>query len=370
MNAPGLYVHVPFCRSKCPYCDFASECAPARVPDYLAALAQEAALQRERNPETFDSLYLGGGTPSCLRPDELASLFASLRAAFRFTPDAELCVEVNPGDVDRTLLDCLRSLGATRLSVGVQSFDDRELRFLRRRHTSAEARAALRLIRRTGFFGLGVDLIHGLPLQDWPQWRQSLEAALDFEPEHLSCYGLTLTDSTPLGQAEQRGDFELPDEVVQVELFTRTSDLLSAREYEHYEVSNFALGPAHRSRHNQKYWQGVPYLGLGPAAHSFDGRGRSWNHRELDAYLHALSQGRLPIEGFEALDAEQRRLEALALGLRTVEGVPLAIAARNPDAPALLTRLEAEGRVRLTQERVFATTRGFLVADAMARMLA
>jgi putative oxygen-independent coproporphyrinogen III oxidase len=369
MQRPGLYVHVPFCRTKCPYCDFYSECAPERVPAYLGALERETRLRQDAHP-SYDTLYLGGGTPSSLSPDELATLFMGLRGTFRLEPGAEITLEANPGDLGQPLLDALAALGVNRISVGVQSFDERELRFLRRRHSVRQARAALRRVRHQGFASLGVDLIHGLPLQDWEPWRQNLEAALDFEPEHISCYGLTLEEHTPMGQAAERGDFELPDEATQAELYLRTSELLSQRGYEHYEVSNFALGSAHRSRHNQKYWHGAPYLGLGPAAHSFDGRSRSWNHRSLDDYLAALDAGRLPMQGFETLDAGQLRLEELSLGLRTVEGVSLRVAAQNPDAPALLTRLEAEGRVQLETDRVLPTPRGFLVADAIARMLA
>jgi oxygen-independent coproporphyrinogen-3 oxidase len=365
----GLYVHIPFCGSKCPYCDFYSINDDSLIPGYLAALDIEARLYRDQFP-AFDSLYLGGGTPSWLGDAHLAQLMKTLRRCFQFGPDSEINLEANPEDITPDKLALFRDLGINRLSLGVQSFDEAELRFLGRRHTAARTRRALALIRAAGFANLGLDLMYGLPGQTLDAWRKTLKTALSFPPEHLSCYQLTLTDDTPMGRMAAAGQVRLPDEETQREFFLLTAGLLHERGYLHYEVANFAREERYRCRHNLKYWTHVPYLGLGPAAHSFDGRRRWWNFSSVEKYCAALNAGRPPVAGAETLTPAQIRLEALYLGFRTQEGVSLAAIREQPHGERLLRELTQAGLVRVRHDRVVATAPGLVVADRLPLWLA
>jgi putative oxygen-independent coproporphyrinogen III oxidase len=360
--AAGLYVHVPFCRIKCPYCDFYSSTGPPE--GWVQALKREAALYQGRFGP-FDSLYLGGGTPSVLAQPDLAELFAALAETFLFAPDTEVTLEANPDDLNADVLSRLRALGVNRLSVGVQSFDEDELRFLGRRHTARQTREALSLARQAGFERLSVDLLYGFAGQSRARLAASLEEALSFAPEHLSCYLLSLEPRTPFGERHARGELGRLCEEEERDFFLFTAETLRSRGYEHYEVSNFARSPAFRSRHNQKYWRHVPYLGLGPAAHSYLGRERWWNVRSVDRYREALGAGRLPVEGQETLTDEQIWLEKLYLGLRCADGVPVELLRASPGWEAVVTALEAEGLARLEESRLSLTLEGLLVADRL-----
>jgi putative oxygen-independent coproporphyrinogen III oxidase len=360
----GLYVHIPFCRSKCPYCDFYSVSDDSLIPGYLAALDTEARLYREQFP-AFDTLYLGGGTPSWLGDAHLAQLMKNLRRHFAFAPNSEITIEANPDDITADKLALFRDLGINRLSLGVQSFDEAELRLLGRRHTAARTRRALGFIRAAGFANLGLDLIYGLPGQTLDAWLKTLETALSFAPEHLSCYQLTLTDDTPMGRMAAAGQVRLPNEETQREFFLRSARLLEERGYLHYEVANFAREEKYRCRHNLKYWTHVPYLGLGPGAHSFHGRRRWWNFPSVEKYGAALNAGRPPVAGAESLTPAQIRLEALYLGFRTREGVGLATIREQPHGERILRKLTQAGLVRVRRHRVVATAPGLVVADRL-----
>lgn len=370
-TSSGLYVHIPFCKTKCPYCDFYSVTDDTLISAYLAALEAEARLYRDRFP-AFDSLFLGGGTPSLLTSAQLAALTTSLRRTFSFAPDSEITIEANPDDLTADKLALFRDLGINRLSLGVQSFNEGELCFLGRRHTAAQTEQALSLIRAAGFTNLGLDLMYGLPGQTLEGWTETLEKALSFAPEHLSCYQLTLTPETPMGQRLAEGQLTPLDEETQREFFLLTADLLTARGYLHYEVANFARqGPQAGSlchyccRHNLKYWNRTPYLGLGPGAHSFLARRRWWNFSSVEKYCAALSAGAAPVAGEETLTPEQIRLETLALGFRTCEGVSLAIIREQPGGDAMVAALTQAGLVRVDHDRVIATASGLVVADRL-----
>jgi putative oxygen-independent coproporphyrinogen III oxidase len=360
----GLYVHTPFCRSKCPYCDFYSITATDRVPAFLAALDNEARLYRDQFL-LFDSLYLGGGTPSLLGEAQLTVLMETLQRNFAFAPNSEITIEANPDDLTPDKLALYQDLGINRLSLGAQSFDEKELRFLGRRHTAAQTMRALALIRAAGFANLGLDLIYGLPGQTTAAWLKTLETALSFVPEHLSCYQLTLTDDTPMGRMAAAGQVRLPIEETQREFFLLTARFLPERGYRHYEVANFAREEKYRCRHNRKYWTRAPYLGLGPAAHSFDGRRRWWNFSSVEKYCATLTAGRPPVAGAETLTPAQIRLEALYLGFRTQEGVSLATIREQPHGESLLRELTQAGLVRVRRDRVVATAPGLVVADRL-----
>jgi putative oxygen-independent coproporphyrinogen III oxidase len=367
----GLYVHIPFCKSKCSYCDFYSITDAGLVESYLAALDAEARLYRDQFG-AFDSLFLGGGTPSWLGEAHLAALMNILRRHFTFAPDTEFTLEANPDDITAEKLAAWRDLGLNRLSLGVQSFDEAELRFLGRRHTARQTQAALALIRAAGFTNLGLDLIYGLPGQSLDAWTHTLKTALGFAPEHLSCYQLTLAPDTPMGRLAAAGRLTLPDEETQRQFFLSTAEFLTARGYLHYEVANFARqGPPagglchYCCRHNLKYWTRTPYLGLGPGAHSFLAERRWWNFPSVKDYCASLDAGRLPLAGSETLTPAQTRLETLALGFRTREGVSLTTLRELPGSGAALAELTEAGLVRVERGRVMATDRGLVVADRL-----
>lgn len=374
--APGLYVHVPFCSAICPYCDFAVvKGSEARRRRFVETLLAEIELATN-HAQPFDTVYFGGGTPSLLAEEELARVLAAGREKLGALDDAWIFLEANPEDVTPASLASWRRLGVRTLSLGVQSFDDGELRFLGRRHSGDEARRAVAAAVGAGFETVSVDLIYGLPGQERAAWQRNLEAAVALAPQHLSCYQLTVNEGTPFGRQRDRGRLREMPEPEQAERFVATHEVLAAAGYPAYEVSNFALGPAHRSRHNAKYWDHTPYLGLGPSAHSFDGRRRFWNERNLSRYSDRVSAGERPLAGEELLSREQLALEALMLGLRTVSGVDLAAFRRRHgvDLEAAnrerLPRLAEEGLLTLETGRLSLTTRGLAVADALAAEIA
>ena len=399
-SPPGLYVHIPFCVRKCGYCGFYSITDRSLIPDYLAALRREMDLYRGR-VISFDTLYIGGGTPSVLPAAELEKLIACIRTAFTIAPDAEITFETNPADITESLLAVLRRSGVNRLNIGVQSFDDSSLALLGRRHTALQAIDAIHRARDAGFKNIGLDLIYGLPSspvggetaavtggrkppsspaggatspeadRSFASWLATLDTAIGLNPEHLSCYQLTVEDGTPLAERCRTGEISLPDEEIQAELFLKTSETLEKEGCAHYEVSNFAR-PGEESRHNRKYWDHTPYLGLGPASHSFDGRTRRWNHRSVEIYIRELAAGRAPVEAAEILTDEQLRLEALFLGLRTRSGIRLDTFRRRygqdllEEKGEILARLEREGLLEIREGFLRPTRAGMAVADSLA----
>ena len=363
-HLPGLYIHIPFCKTKCPYCDFYSITDDGAVSSYLAALDAEARLYRDQFRE-FESLYLGGGTPSWLGEADLAKLLKILRRHFNLAPESEITLEANPDDITRKNLTLWRELGFNRLSLGAQSFADEELRFLGRRHSATQTHAAIDQIRAAGFTNLGLDLIYGLPGQSLAAWLKTLETALQKKPEHLSCYQLTLAADTPMGREAARGMLIPLSEEAQRQFFLATDQSLTRQGYLHYEVANFARAEELFCRHNRKYWTRVPCLGLGPAAHAFDGRRRWWSFSSLEDYCSSLNQGEAPLAGQEILTPEQIRLETFYLGFRTREGLPLAVISEHPRDEAVLAELVAAGLVRVDRDRVKPTARGLVVADGL-----
>ncbi len=406
---------------------------PARRAAFVDGLIAEIGLWREEAAGwgSFDTLYLGGGTPSALAPGDLARLLAALRHSLPLAADAWIGMEANPEDVTAERLAAWRGLGVAMLSLGVQSFDAATLRFLGRRHGPAEARRAVEMSLAAGFATVSIDLIYGesgsgsrtgqraaggesgeeatsaeggSPNRTasadsgrsvdgtrgvdqgegasaseatgnaaLKRFRRDLEQAAALAPQHLSCYQLTLHEGTPFGFRAARGEMSELPEAAQAQLFHLTHSLLAARGYDGYEVSNFARGPAHQSRHNRKYWDHTPYLGLGPSAHSFDGRRRWWNERKLHAWEARLAAGERPVAGSETLTAADLALEEVMLALRTAAGIDLAgfrrrhgfdLAARNRH---LIASLVATGRLAERNGRLVPTLAGLAVADSLAR---
>ena len=370
---PGLYIHIPFCLSKCHYCDFYSLTSISAVPDFLDALFKEMEMYRNRF-NSFDTVYIGGGTPSLLSPQQLENILVRIWGNFDLISDSEITVETNPADLNRSYLESIREIGINRINIGVQSFDQKVLNFLGRRHSLMQALSAVEASRKAGFHNIGLDLIYGVPGQSIDSWLDTLKQAVAFSPEHLSCYQLTLEPKTPLGKRYQAGEFSIPGEELQYEFFMKTSQFLEGAGYIHYEVSNFARGTELASRHNQKYWDHSPYLGLGPAAHSFQDNQRWWNHRCLDQYLAAINAGNLPIEETETLTMEQLRLEALYLGLRTKKGVCLQDFKNRyncdlfTEKKKMLDKLQEEGFISIQEGHLSPTPTGLAVADSLSQI--
>jgi oxygen-independent coproporphyrinogen III oxidase len=318
----GLYIHIPFCLSKCGYCSFYSIKSVDLIPEYIAASRKEIKYYSNIF-SSFDTIYIGGGTPSLLCAVQIDDLISTVNKYFDIDPKAEITMEINPGDVSFDYFQALRKSGINRLNIGIQSFDDKILRLLGRRHSSFEAIAAIEAARAAGFDNLGIDLIYGMHGQGIKSWINNLQKAVSYNPEHISCYQLSLGNKTPLYKKYSSEGWHLPDENTELKLFSTTAEKLEDSGYIHYEVSNFARFDKLKSRHNQKYWQHVPYLGLGPAANSFLNNKRWWNKAAVKTYLNEIAHGKMPVDETETLSSEQMQLEALFLGLRTKEGIDL-----------------------------------------------
>jgi oxygen-independent coproporphyrinogen-3 oxidase len=369
----GLYIHVPFCTSVCPYCDFAVTIAgDERRTAWVEGVIREAESHADIGLR-FDTVYFGGGTPSSLGLDQIHRILDAVRRCFEVARDALVFLEANPEDVSSGSAAVWRDLGIGFVSLGVQSLDDDDLRHLGRRHGVAEALRALGILCESGFQTVSVDLIYGIAGRSTDHWRQQLESIVALDVDHLSCYQLTVHEETLLGRrvahgvAAEMGEEELGG------LFFLTHEMLADAGFEAYEVSNFASAPEHRSRHNQKYWQHAPYLGLGPSAHSFVHDRRWWNRRKLRLWQAAVDAGENPIEGEEKLSHEQLLLEELMLGLRTAAGVEIGrlrdqygvdLLASNS---SVIDRLCASGHLVIDGSRLRPTLAGLANADTLAR---
>ncbi len=373
---PGLYLHIPFCSAICPYCDFAVLTGgPEKRRRFAEHLISEISLWAPDRQafEGIDTIYFGGGTPSALTPDDITRILGAARESLSVQDGAWVSFEANPEDVNPESVRAWRDLNIRFLSLGIQSFDADALRFLGRRHDPEGARRSVETARGAGFDTISIDLIYGLPGQPFEIWKRTLEQAVTLAPDHISCYQLTFHEGTPFGFRLARGKMtELPEEE-QAEIFLFTHEFLRDQGYPAYEVSNFARSPEHRSRHNQKYWHHVPYLGLGPSAHSFSGTRRWWNERKLGPYEKRIDNGERPIAGSEELTREDLALEALMLGLRTVDGIDLSefqerygLDLRRRNEP-LIERLVQEGLLRSEGALLIPTLAGLAITDSLAR---
>jgi putative oxygen-independent coproporphyrinogen III oxidase len=364
----GIYIHIPFCQSKCPYCDFYSVTDLSRIPDYLTALQAEMRMTADSGTRA-DTLYIGGGTPSVLTPGQMGQIVDWAAAYFNLTPTAEMTLEINPATATARDLQDYAAFGFNRLNIGVQSFSDRNLSFLGRRHNADQALAAIKAGMDAGFSNIGFDLMFGLPEQTAGAWKNDLLQAIRLAPKHLSCYLLSYESHTPLHADLQAGRFMPLSDFHSADLFRMAHDFLGAAGYEHYEVSNYARGSRWRSNHNQKYWNFAPYIGLGPSAHGCCLPRRWWNHRSLDSYLEAISKGLTPRADEETLSDEQQLIEALYLGLRQFDGIDfIAFQSRFHIDFKLyfhtaLDRFSAEGWLEMDNRRCRLSVEGMLFLD-------
>ena len=368
-TASHLYIHIPFCQRRCSYCDF-SIAVRKRVParEYVDAVLKElrgvanpAAMPRGQLERGLETLYLGGGTPSLLPVDALSRLLQDLRPSLR--PDAEVTLEANPEDVTPDAARTWRCAGVNRVSLGAQSFDDRVLQWMHRSHDAARIGDAVRTLRAAGIDNISLDLIFALPEELERNWERDLDMAVALHPSHISLYGLTVEPRTPLDRWISRGATRLPADDRYAEEYLFAHRRLTTDGFQFYEVSN-AARTGYRSRHNSAYWSGRPYLGLGPAAHSFDGRARRWNIPAWEAYRHAIEDGRSAVESEEVLSPEQQELERVYLALRTEAEVSLT------DYPAnLLTAWVAAGWLVVDGGSMRCTPEGWLRLDELVAKL-
>jgi oxygen-independent coproporphyrinogen III oxidase len=320
----GIYIHIPFCKSRCSYCDFATDIYrnDAVVERYVDALCTEINGYTERLIES-DTIYFGGGTPSLLRSDQLEQIVASVRTSFQISSDAEITMEMNPATVTPESLAAFRSSGVNRASFGVQTFDDDDLKLLARGHNADDARNTFRMLRGAGFTNVSFDLIAGLPGQDMGKWKRNLSEAINLSPEHMSLYLLEIHEGTPMAEQVRSGRRPSPDDDLAAEMYEYMVDTLEAAGYIQYEISNFSK-PGYESRHNSKYWRLDPVYGFGLSAHSFDGVRRWSNTRKIGEYMQMLERSVSPVIDTTDLTQKQLSGEFAFLKLRLSEGLHLA----------------------------------------------
>ena len=377
-ESAGIYVHIPFCIQKCPYCDFFSITDQSLKQPFIEALLREMDMTGNV-PFFFDTLYIGGGTPSVFKAGDIGQLIKAAHRFFKISANAEITIEVNPGTVNPEQLTSYQGLGINRISIGVQSFDDRALNFLGRIHSGKDANLAVKWAREAGFENVGLDLIYGIPGQTKRSWLFDLQRAVEFEPEHLSCYMLTYEAGTPMDKDRQKGSFCTLSESLVSDLFETTIEFLNTHGYVQYEISNFARSGSggfepKSSRHNRKYWSFAPYLGFGPSAHSFIEPARYWNCRSVKKYIKEIEAGMLPLEEKEVLSREQCMIEAIYLGLRKRDGICIDAFDRKFDTSfnrifgETITYLEKKKFLKVAQNRCALTLQGMLFLDSIASM--
>ena len=370
----GIYVHIPFCKSRCIYCDFYSTPYTDRIDEYINAVLREAETRREELTEPVTTVYFGGGTPSQLSTPQLTRLITGLRERLNLSQVEEFTVEVNPDDITTEWVEAAVAAGANRASMGVQSFNDKELLFMRRRHNAAEAIAAVHTIQRAGVSNMSIDLIYSIPGQTIESWRETIATALMLNVQHISAYELSYERGTELSRQAMLGQFEPIEEDTTIQMYHTLARELAAAGFEHYEVSNFAK-PGFRSRHNSAYWQRVPYLGLGAAAHSFNGRRRSYNPDRFDAYITAIETLGKAYKLEPQFTREEKYDEMIFLGLRTIDGLDLRSVSRRfgkPNAERIKRLIQpfiASGDAVLDSSFLSLTEKGLLLSDTIIREL-
>ena len=318
----GIYIHIPFCKQRCTYCDFYTEVAPQYIASLIDSIVKELNIRKEYlKNSTINTIYFGGGTPSILSKEQFSILFDAIYTLFPVAADAEITFEANPDDLTPEFLESLRSLPFNRTSIGIQSFDDNDLKRINRRHTAEQAVEAVKIAQRTGFNNISIDLIYGLPFQTLEAWEKQLDTALSLQVQHISAYGLTYEEGTPMWKQREKGEIEAVDDQVMNEMYTLLLKKTTQNGFEAYEISNFAL-PGYRSRHNSSYWKQEPYLGVGPSAHSYDLISRQWNISSITEYINAINANGVFCER-ELLTLNDRYNDFVMVSLRTSEGIDL-----------------------------------------------
>ena len=360
MTQAGLYIHIPFCRSRCSYCDFATGLYESTLAErYVSALLQEIHSSTLAGAHV-DTIYFGGGTPSLLDRSQLDRILLAVSEKFDVDPASEITLEINPGSITVEKLRDFHSLGINRASFGAQTFDDRELAKLGRSHTAADTRRTFHDLRAAGFENVSFDLIAGLPGQTLDGWQRNVDEALALQPEHLSFYLLEVHSGTPLAQHIERGLQPVPDEDLAAVMYEWLLERAAAAGYEHYEISNLCR-PGFQSRHNTKYWTGAPYFGFGCSAHSYDGETQRWsNHRDVLEYVRQVEQGFSPLSEKQILTESDIKAESLFLGLRMMCGVNRHLC---KDYETDLEKFREAGLVELDGDFIRLTRSGALLSN-------
>ncbi|MCX6122608.1 MAG: radical SAM family heme chaperone HemW [Ignavibacteriales bacterium] len=376
----SLYLHIPFCEHKCIYCDFYSivpaesgEAHTSLVSRFLSALGTEIHLRAEdkRFHESVETIFFGGGTPSLLHPSDIEKILNLLSSRFLIQKNAEITLETNPGTVNKQKLKAFQSAGINRISMGIQSFYDDDLRFLTRIHTASEAKQCVIDAYAAGFKNVSFDLIFSLPHQSLQRWKSNLEQAMELQPTHISCYSLIVESGTPLFNMVQSKQVTLLDTDSDAELYEMTIDFLTSHGFEQYEVSNFAK-PNFKCRHNINYWNHSNYLSFGPSAHSFWEHERWWNVSNIAAYIEQLSTRTLPLSGGEHLSESKLMEESIFLGLRS-EGIDFKKFHRRfardlqAENSSIISELIQQGRARMEDGLFRLTAKGYLVCDEICQ---
>ena len=371
---PGIYIHIPFCKQACHYCNFHFSTSIKLKNGFLGALLKEISLQKNfLREEVVETIYFGGGTPSLLSGEEIKTILEDIHSNYEVVAEAETTLEANPDDITFEKLTSWKKAGINRLSVGIQSFFDQDLKWMNRAHNAAQAEECLELAYEAGFDNMSIDLIFGTPTLTDSNWKHNVEKAISFNIKHLSCYCLTVEPKTPLEKLIQKKKLDGINSEDQARQFLLLIDWLSRAGYEQYEISNFAL-PGKRSRHNSSYWQGKKYLGLGPSAHSFDGKSRQWNLANNALYIQSLEKNIVPFE-LEILTPAQKLNEWIMTSLRTKEGLQFDTQ-MNPVDHRIITLLQKKSARYQEQnflitdgKSLVLTNQGKLFADGIAASL-
>ena len=366
----GIYFHIPFCQKKCTYCDFYKSTNTVLIDDYLNAVSIEIELQRDYlEGDVVETIYFGGGTPSLLKPVQLAALLSLCRSVFEVKPDAEITVEANPDDLDFKFLEDLHSIGVNRLSIGVQSFSDIDLQFMGRRHNAQQAVDAVMNAQRAGFSNISLDLIYGVPGMSFEQWEKNLQQVFDLKVQHLSAYHLTYHKGTKLWKELQTHKISEVSDDVSERQFNELVNKAVANGFEQYEISNFAANRQY-SKHNTSYWQRTKYLGLGPSAHSYNQQSRQWNVASVKKYIEGIKNRQVPAKS-EVLTADDHFNEFVMTGLRTMWGIDTKLAARlfgNDFSDYLFLQSKKyiqTGDLVCNKSTIKLTQKGILLSDAI-----
>lgn len=363
----GIYIHIPFCKSRCIYCGFYSTTLLDLRKKYINAVCREMELRKNYIREPFSTIYLGGGTPSLLDEAELTKLFLYINNVYDVDRNAEITMECNPDDITPEFTNMLSRLPINRVSMGAQTFADSSLRLLHRRHNSDEVKHAVKLLREAGIKNISIDLMFGFPDESLSQWKEDISAALALNVEHISAYSLMYEEDTPLWKMLDTGKVKEIDEELSLTMFKELVCQLTDAGYEHYEISNFAR-PGYRSRHNSSYWHQVPYIGLGAAAHSFDLNSRQWNVADLKLYIEEINNGIIPMER-EELDNDTTFNDIITTALRTSDGIDLNAMEtrlgkryRNTLISAAGKHIE-QGLLEIRHDRLRLTAEGIFISD-------
>jgi oxygen-independent coproporphyrinogen-3 oxidase len=368
----GIYIHIPFCKQTCSYCDFHFSTSLKSKDAFIASLVREIELQKNYLGEDsiIETVYFGGGTPSLLSANELDKIFKSLYSNFSISKNAEITLEANPDDLSKSKLQELKQSPVNRMSIGIQSFFDTDLKLMNRAHTSQHAEKCIKDSQQAGFENITIDLIYGTPGLSNENWKKNLEKVFSYNIPHLSSYSLTVEEKTPLESHIKKGKVKPVDEEQSAEQFLILMEETAKNGYEQYEISNFCK-PGFYSRHNSNYWKGINYLGLGPSAHSFDGNSRQWNVSNNFRYIQSIAENKIPFEK-ETLTIEQKFNEYMMTGLRTSTGINLG-KVKSEFGENYFKKLLSEAKPYLDLEKVaiqnnqiILTTQGKLIADRIS----